>query len=959
MIKKHIAILFQVFITIVSNAQNPALKVQKYVLDNGFTVFLNEDRTAKEVYGAVVVKAGSKNDPADATGMAHYLEHLLFKGTNDLGTTDYALEKPFLDSINIYYDMLGQIKDPEERKRIQQLINNQSVQASKFALPTEFDKLVQSIGGTGLNAFTTDDMTVYHNAFPGEQIEKWLDLYSHRFQDPVFRSFQSELEVVYEEKNMGMDGFQTRLIEEINKHLFKYHPYGTQTTIGTVEHLKNPSLTKMYNYFNTYYVANNMALVLCGNFDAEKALPMIREKFSGLRSAKVPDFPKYPETVFKKKEVLEVKYTPVKIDVIGYKTVPNIHPDKAALEVFVNLMFNEAETGKLNKLQREGKFMYSGGFNYSFNDDGAVIFFIVPKLIGQSFSKAEKLLFNEMNKIKKGELSDTDLLIIKTELYRQRQEDLESYSSRTFSIVQSFGEGSAWEDYLKYSKELEAVTKEDVMRVARHYFGDNYFALHSKRGSPKKETLEKPGFKPVVTDQKGESAYAKKFNSTITTNESPIFLDFKKDAYSFDLNESNKMYHSLNPINDVFTLEIQFRVGKDSLKNLDFAADLFNYFHTKDLSTDQMKEAFAMLGLTYSAYSTNQRFVLSFKGLDANLQKSLKLINQLIYEPVADEKSFKVVRNEEVTGRKIMFKDPGTMGYVLYEYAKYGERSSYVDRVSSSELKKIKVDELMAQYRKAVSYNAVWHYVGKESPESIKALMIENLKLSNNRKQTPLAYNACKTSPENIIYFINDKKAIQSQVYFHINSNNYTSAPEVDAYISAFNQYMGGSFSGLIMQEIREFRSLAYSADGAVISPGLQNNPAYFYASLGCQADKTIEAFEVMNGLITNMPQKPERIADLKILLKNSASSYYPGFRYVSKYIDYYLEAGYTTLPEKAEFPMYDQLTFDNLYKFYESYIRNKPMIITVYGNGSKIDMKKLEKYGKIIELKKKDIFLE
>jgi zinc protease len=309
-LKNNLLILLFLFATHKTiQAQDSQFTIKKFTLDNGLTVILNPDPSAIAVYGAMAVKAGSKNDPKDATGMAHYLEHLLFKGTMDLGTTDYAKEKPFLDSIVYYYDLLGKTIDDKERKRIQKLINQQSVQSAKYANPTEFDKLIKSIGGTGLNAFTSNDMTVYHNAFPGEQMEKWLELYAHRFQNPVFRSFQSELEVVYEEKNRSMDSPFNRVFEEFQAALFKTHPYGTQSTIGTVEHLKNPSLTKMYKYFNDYYVANNMGLIISGNFDVTLAERVIKDKFSKLRSAPVPEFPNYPSSTFDKIEKIKVIYS--------------------------------------------------------------------------------------------------------------------------------------------------------------------------------------------------------------------------------------------------------------------------------------------------------------------------------------------------------------------------------------------------------------------------------------------------------------------------------------------------------------------------------------------------------------------------------------------------------------------------------------------------------------------------
>ncbi len=937
-------------------SQNPALKVQKLILDNGFTVYLNEDQTAKDVYGAVVVKAGSKNDPVDATGMAHYQEHLLFKGTTEMGTSDYQKEKPFLDSINIYYDMLGKTKEESERMLIQKLINNQSIQAAKFGLPTEFDKLMKSIGGTNLNAFTENDMTVYHNSFPGEQTEKWLDLYSSRFQNPVFRSFQSELEVVYEEKNRSMDNFEYKLFETLDKNLFKFHPYGTQSTIGTAEHLKNPPLTKMYAFFNTYYVANNMALVLCGNFDTEKVLPMIKEKFSHLRTGKVPEFPKCPVSDFKKKEVLKVRYTPIKVSVIAYKTFPNVHKDKAAMEVFQNLLSNGSETGRLNKLQRDGKLLGAGSYSYSYNDDGALIFFVLPKLFGQSFSKAEKLVLDEVNKIKQGAISDTDLMIIKTRLYLDYQSRIENCESRTLSIVRTFSEGISWEEEMNYIKQVNKVSKEDVIRIANKYCGENYFVLESKTGFPKKDILKKPDYKPVLTDQKGESEYAKRFKEIKETVSEPRFLDFEKDTKLMELNGSNKLYVTDNPINDIFTLGIEYKAGSDSLKNLDIASNLFSYFHTNNLTTDQVKEAFAMLGLSYSAQCGSNRLYFWFSGLDINFEKSVKLIHALMNESKLENQSVKTVTNEILAGRKASEKIPQNMDDAVFDYARLGNKSSYIDRITNNELKKLKADDLLAIFQKAVTYNAVYHYIGKHSADEVKAVLSENLTLADNHKALPLTMKHNVVSNENKVYFYNDKKAVQSHVHFIVNSEIYQSTPKLNASVTAFNQYMGGGFTGLIGQEIREYRSMAYSPYGYFSKPDLNMHPSYFTSYLGCQADKTIDATEIMDSLISFMPQKPERMDAIKSLMKKSTSAWYPNFRYISYNVDYYRERDYLTNPVKDQYFQYEGLTFDDIMNFYKPYISNKPKIITVYGNKKKIDIHKLSKFGKVQVLKKTDI---
>ncbi len=942
-----------------ASAQQNAFNIQKFVLDNGLTVILNPDPYAVGVYGAVAVKAGSKNDPADATGMAHYLEHLLFKGTNELGTTDYAKEKPFLDSIVYYYDLLGKTKDETQRKNIQKLINNQSVQASKYANPTEFDKLIKSIGGTELNAFTANDMTVYHNAFPATQIDKWLELYAHRFQNPVFRSFQSELEVVYEEKNRGMDSPYSSLIEELHAKVFATHPYGTQTTIGTVEHLKNPSLTKMYKYFNDYYVANNMALVISGNFDVTSTTTLIKEKFSKLRSGIVPTFPIYPQSKFEKPEIMEVKRTPIKFGLLAYKSFASRHKDQIPMEICLRLLNNSSETGSLNKLQLDGNLLFSSPFNLTYNDDGAVAIMFGPKIIGQSFEDAEKLIYIEIEKLKKGEFSDTNIRIIQQEIERERKAELESEYSKCMTLVSLFSEGSSWEEYLAQTNQINQISKEDIMRVAKTYFIDNHFTLRSSMGFPDKTTLEKPGFDPVVADQKIESAYCKNFLANMKESGTPKLLDYEKDAKLTKLFGTSDLYLTNNPYNDIFTLKIVRSVGKDSIANIDLASYLFNNFFTKELSRDQLKQAFALLGVSYYSYVTENRFMIEFNGMESNLKKALPLIKSLVYEPMLDEKAIKTMLDGEKSSRQSELKNPDLMGNILLDFARYGNQSEYITRTSLKNLAKITSKEVLTVYHKTEEYKTTWHFVGNTPDSILKNELVAIFPADKGNKFTPYLDKLTLPIAKNKILLVNDKKAVQGQVYFFLNAGNYSGLTKDLVNAEAFNSYMSDGFSGILMQEIREFRSLAYATGGNLMTPYLKNNPCTFYSYVGCQMDKTNDAIAVMDSILRFMPKKPDRIDMVKAGLINSMSSNYPSFRYISTTIARGKEKGYTTSPLKERYPLYKSLTFDNIVDFYNTNLINRPRIITIYGNLKLVDKKKLAQFGEIEVVKTKQIRID
>lgn len=484
------------------------LNVIQYKLDNGLTVILNPDKNQSTISGAVAVNTGSKNDPSDATGISHYLEHLLFKGTTELGTTNYKTEKVHLDSIYYFYDELAKTKGEEKRDAIQQRINYHSIKASQYTVPNEFDKLLKSIGSTGINASTNNDLTIYYNTFPSHQAQKWLNIYAHRFLNPVFRSFQSELEVVYEEKNRAMDNLQIRIFEAYNREFYRNHPYGDKTTLGTTEHLKNPSLKKMYDYYKTYYVANNMALILSGNFEIETIKPFIKENFGKLKTGIIPKNKTAPPTAFLGKKLVKKRITPIKVGIYGFRTVPQFHEDEAPLVVADYLLQNDANTGFIDELTVNNKIMMAFSFSDQMDEAGNQTFIIIPKVFVQSFNKVEKLLFSQLDKLKNGSCSDQLLTLVKNEIYKNNQLEIEDIQNRVYLMASAFRADLTWKELNQKLESVKKVTKEDIQRVAKQYFGENYLAIHSRTGFPKKEKLDKPAFQALKINQDKNSTNA-------------------------------------------------------------------------------------------------------------------------------------------------------------------------------------------------------------------------------------------------------------------------------------------------------------------------------------------------------------------------------------------------------------------------------------------------------------------
>ncbi|MCP5497176.1 MAG: insulinase family protein [Leptospiraceae bacterium] len=950
-----ISLLFCLVYIFVKKENNSEIIIKKVLLENGLTVYLNEDHSRTEVFGMMVVKVGAKDDPEDATGMAHYQEHVLFKGTQEMGTTDWDKEKPHIDKIFELYDKLGKSKNEEERILIQRDINEESIKANEYAIPNELDNLVSGIGGTNLNASTDHDKTMYYNTFPPHQVEKWLEIYSHRFIAPVFRGFQTELEAVYEEKNMYSDKYTFVVREEFMKHFFKKHPYGQHSVIGTISHLKNPSLTKMYNFFQKYYIANRMALVLSGDFQTDKIIPIIKRKFEQLPKGNSPKPKRYEEASFNGREFVEMNLSPIELALIGFRTIPEGHPDEVVLDVCNFILSNDEKSGLFDKLVLENKVLTADIGLASYNDLGGSIITILPRDGKQTLNEAEKLALKELKRIQDGDFPDWMVDVAKNKLYVDYQLTMESNRGRALEIANIFSRGGNLEELTKYPEKVKRVTKEDVMSIAKKYYGENFLAFYSKIGNKTKEKIQKPDYKPLVTNTKAKSKFSKRLDEISNQEYFPKFIDFKKDMTEVDLFPNVKLFHVRNPLNDIFSLTIRFGIGTGEMPSLEHASNIMNYAGTEKFDVTKLKSEFSKIGCTYSISSNSSYVTLHLLGQDGNLKSAIDLLNSLLSEPVVEKEKLNIVLEEEQIGRKIEKSEPNKVSSALWEYILYKEKSTFKDRLSLQEIRNLNIDNLVQDFLKAVGYEAEIHYVGQLSPQEVSQIFKESLKLNCTKKTNSPVIRSIQKYQEPIVFFVNKNNTIQSKIVFFTEGDLFKK--EMEPLIEAFNLYFGEDSSSLLFQEIREYRSLAYSAGGFYTIPIKEDIPSYFVGYLGTQADKTLEAVEVFYQLIKSMPEKKERIGMIKDYLMQASLSNRPDPRYLSQAVLFWKLRGYTYDPLKMNMSIYRKLEFNNIAEFYKKHIKTKPLVIGIVGDKNRINKNELSKYGKLLEIPESELF--
>ncbi|MEN8121200.1 MAG: insulinase family protein [Bacteroidota bacterium] len=938
-------------------AQENPLKVESYKLSNGLTVYLNMDRTMPMVHGMVAVKGGAKRDPKDATGIAHYFEHIMFKGTNEIGTINYQKEKLYLDSISKLYDDLGKTKDKEQRLSIQKEINRISIKAADYAIPNELDKIINGMGGKNVNAGTGYESILYYNSFPSNQIEKWIELYSHRFINPVFRLFQSELETVYEEKNMYADDLMNALFEKLLKEFYRNSPYGQQTILGTTEDLKNPSLSKMAEYFEKYYVANNMALVISGDFESEKIKPLIEEKFGKWRTGNIPEKLELKEAPFKGRELIKKRLSPIKIGIRGYRTVPKNHPDELGLELCSNLLSNRSSTGLLDQLRIDNKMMFAGMMNDIHEELGGTYVFFVPKIVGQSLKNAEKEVEIQLEKLRKGNFDKELLTAVKTEMKKHYESRIEDMRWRTYAIADAFLYGVKWEDYLNAPKNIDKLDKKDVVELVNKYFGSNYLAFHSKMGFPKKDKIDKPPYKPIKsknTDQKSD--YAKKIDALPVIEMAPRFINFNKDVFCTEISKGVKGYITPNPINNVFSLRLVFGKGnfKDPLVNQ--AAAMFDNSKPKDMEYKTFKRKLQMLGCSFYAYSNLHSTTINISGLEENLEESLKLINQFLNNISIEEKHLKKLVQDYKMELKFEAKEVRTKSNAISEYALFANNSKYLSRLSVKQVKSLTVNQLIDKMNEIIRHEYEVHYCGTKSAENFTNIYNKNMDVPKNLQAKNEYIEIGRTKyNENTILFLNDKKAIQSHINFMVEGNINDEHSLIK--MAGFNDYLDGNMASIIFQEIREFRSLAYGSSGRYSPSFYRDKPGYFKGWLSTQADKTNEAIEVYTSILKEMPKKPERIDEVRKNLTLSINASQPMFRYKSMSVSRWMNQGYTDDPRKSRYDDYLDMEFNEILEFYEKNLKGKPWVIAIVGDQKRIDLDALKKYGNLKIVKKEDLF--
>ena len=936
---------------------NDPTQTRIYTLKNGLTVYLSKNKVEPRIQTYIAVKAGSKNDPRETTGLAHYLEHMMFKGTNNIGTLNWDREKLMLDEIARLYEKHRNEKDPEKKKEIYGQIDKISQEAAKFVVANEYPKMISSMGAKGTNAYTSKEQTVYVNDIPSNELEKWLVLESERFRTCVLRLFHTELEAVYEEYNMGQDNDSRKMSESYYKALFPTHPYGTQTTIGEGEHLKNPSMINILSYFYTFYVPNNMALCLSGDIDYDKTIVLIDRYFGGYTRKPLGDqkFPvEKPFTEIQRREVYGLEAESM---TMGYR-LPGANTKETTMAKLIAGILYNGQAGLIDlDLNQQQKVLDAAAFISEWKEYDVFTLSSDPRE-GQTLEDCEKLLLAEIDKLKNGEFDEWLIKAVVTDFRLSRTKSFESNSGRAGSFVNTFVKSIDWGSYLNEHNLMEKITKQQIVEFANKYFGNNNYVVIYKRQGEDKNTkkVTKPVITAIEANRETESEFVKKFSDLPSTRIQPEFIDYDTKIKSGYLGNGIPFSYIRNEENELFELYYILDMGSDNDEVMQNAINYLPYLGTDKYAASDLQKEFFKYGLSFNVSTDRDRYYVSLTGLETNLEKGIELFEHLLNSVRPDDKAYReyvegiIKERDDAKANKFNIFNIG-----LYGYARWGAISPVTDILSEEELENTLPLTLVDKIKSIETYKHRIFYYGQKNPDEVKTVINKYHIVPASLQDYPLAkrYPEVETKT-NKVYFV-DYKMVQAQIMFVAKDQNFSVPLLPEARL--FNEYFGSGLSSIVFQEIRETKALAYSAYSSYTTPRNRDEAHYVRAFVGTQADKMQQAIEAMMEIMNEMPHADEQFGNSITSVEKQIESERITRSGIFWSYENSKRKGLNHDYRRDIYQKVHGMTIDDLQKFVDTHISDRTFSILVLGDKDKLDMNYLQGLGDFTELSLEEIF--
>ncbi|MDD4817942.1 MAG: insulinase family protein [Victivallaceae bacterium] len=918
-------------------------KVSGYRLDNGATVCFSPDMSTNDVFVAVMFRTGAMDDPADKTGLAHYLEHLLFKGSEKLGTADYAAEKPLLDRIGQLYREREKTTDAAERDRLYREIDAVSAEAAGFAVPNDYAAVMMRLGVSGTNAFTGYHLTCYIDNVPAAALPAYFTVAADRFAHPVFRGFHTELETVYEERNMSLDN-PSRVYEEfLLAALAGGHPLG-RPVAGTPEDLRNPSPDRVMEFYRKYYTTGNMTVILAGAVQPEKVLPMLEETIGKLPAAPRVAVKYPPLPAFERPETRRITLPlPAKIDRIW--RLPNLTDREKDTAALLAVALGNDTIGVLARdYVMPGRLAAASVDFEEMPDDINIFSCSLTPAAGESPEAAGRLLDESLEAVRDGNFPDwlPEAAANQTRLSLLRSAEMPS--SAALSVAFNLANGEQWETAIGRLAAIKTITAAEIAAFAKKYLTENNLTVILDSGSrAPAEKFTSPAMTALQYPDGAESKLNREIAAMNIKDEEVPPPDLDRDAPTTFIEpvpgRKIPVRTVKNPrTDDYFTVEIVFQNNYLTDRLLPFAAACFDLSGSGDRSGDDMALELYRLGGNVTLTS-DRRTVLTVSGLSENFDRIIELAISKLAAPSITAETIAREANLTAEIRRNAMENPRDVFDALVNYALFDRRSPDIDKTPSDELAAVSTERVQT------ALSSLWR-----SP--FRVYLHGNTPAERLEKLFPKVDETSGAAPE-LRYSPPTGRRVWlcrvpgvKQTHLGFLRRGPVFDPATFGSRAWLQEYYGGSMNSVVFRELREKKSLGYNPFAVLRTPSPPLTEQLFMLKISTQSDKTADALDAIDNL--GFPVDPERMRESReSMLRSMRTERFAGSKLINL-AETYDEMALPHDYRAQSIALVENASADDIGRYFERYCTPFEEIVAV---GADLNQELFAKFGPVTEL--------
>ena len=751
---------------------------------------------------------------------------------------------------------------------------------------------------------------------------------------------------------------QRKMWEALYAQLFPTHPYGTQTTIGTQEHLKNPSITNIKNYFRNYYVPNNVAICMAGDFDPDEVIAIIDKYFGNWKpnpQLYIPQFaPLAPITSPRDTSVVgkEAEYL-----MMGWRFGRANSGQTDTLNIISSILAN-GKCGLFEvDLEQKMKLMSAGAFADEMSDYSPFVLYGYPK-DNQSLDEVRQLLLEEMGKLRRGEFSDDLIPAVVSNAKLNFFRSIQSNNNRASMMVDAFINEQPWEDVANYVERISKISKQDVVNFANKYLRDNNYVCVFKRvGTDSTQVkIDKPEITAIPTNRDLSSQFLNEIKNAYVKPITPRFLNFEKDLTVSKTKKGLPLLYKHNEEDGLFDLTFMYDFGEESDLNLSYAPSYLEYIGTDKKSVSDIKLDFYKLACSYSVSVNNFYTTVSLSGLSENMPAALALLEDLLQNAKADPEAYSQLVDLMMKSRTDAKKNQSSNFSALRNYVTYGTYNPQLNILSEAQLRAADPQKFLDLLGNLKNYEQTVLYYGPMSEKELSKVIGKHHKTPKRLLPVPAGREYMEQlTPTNEVYIAPYEAKNIYMMQYH-NEGKRFNLDEAPVRV-LFNEYFGGGMNTIVFQELRESRGLAYSASASYSTPFRLNHPESFMTYIVSQNDKMIDCINTFKSIIDTIPQSQTAFDIAKqSAMKSLQTARTTKYSILTSYywakkrgFDFDLnERIYNALPS---------VTLQDIVDFERKNMVGKTYKYFILGDEKELDMKALEKIGPIHRLTTEEIF--